>query len=105
VKMKRAVRKQKEPVQDELLYAGGDAGNRTRVRKIRPRVYYKLSRPFDVAWGAPNDRLRSRPADPLLCALSASRAQHPSLYDAQTPWHRGSPEVDVTPVYGVRVSN
>ena len=55
--------------------------------------------------GAPNDRLPSRPADPLLCALSASRAQHPSLFDAQTPWHRGSPEVDVTPVYGVRFSS
>jgi len=54
---------------------------------------------------APNDGLPSRPADPLLCALSASRAQHPSLFDAQTSWHRGSPEVDVTPFYGVRVSS
>ena len=54
---------------------------------------------------APNDRLPSRPADHLLCALSASRAQHPSLFDAQTSWHRGSPEVDVTPFYGVRVSS
>ena len=55
--------------------------------------------------GAPNDGLPSRPADPLLCALSASRAQHPSLFDAQTPWHWGSPEVDVTPFYGVRFSS
>jgi len=42
----------------------GDAGNRTRVQKIRPRIYYKLSWPilFSPAM-TPTSRVPSRPAN------------------------------------------
>jgi hypothetical protein len=38
----------------------------------------------------------------LTLTLSASRKRHPGLIDAQHSRHRGDPEVDVTPLSGVR---
>ncbi len=62
----------------------GDAGNRTRVQKIRPRIYYKLSRSIVFSPATtPTGGVPGQPANDLWRALLAWDAPHPSFFVAR----------------------